>query len=110
MISVKYDHVSGRSFTFGCGYLSGNCRATAQRIHSVRLVVRVVMAIHTIEHLRSDTEEAADLVNGDPELRLPCSRRVSQRVGHHIRPETSRVPDGPERLVDSSDRLTVPLD
>jgi len=82
---------------------------SAQRIHRVGLIVRVVVTIDAVEHVRRDSEEAADLVHRNPELRLPRDRRVSQRVGHHIRPQTSCLPDGPECLVDPPNRLTVPL-
>src|SRR6516162_11731492 len=92
------------------GYLSGNCRATAQRVHSIHLIIRMVMAVHAVEHLGRYAEEAADLVHGHPELRLPCNRRVSEGVRHHVRPQAGCLPGGPKRLVNSTDRLAIPLD
>src|SRR5262249_34646109 len=74
-------------------YLSGNCRATAQSIDGVDLVVRMVVAINALEHLWSDAEEPADLMHRNANLGLPRDCGVPQRMGHYIAAKASRLAD-----------------
>ena len=97
MISVKLDrYVRGHPFAFGFGISVGILSGPTQRVDRIGLVVRMVVAIDPLKHLKRDAKETADLVRRDAELCLPGDCGMPQCVRNDIRPESGGFTDRPE--------------
>src|SRR5580658_8570630 len=70
----------------------------------------MVVAIHSLEYLERDSEEAANFVGRNTKLRLPSDRGVTQSVRGNVYTEPSGLAHRPKRLVDAFNLLPLPLD
>jgi hypothetical protein len=110
VIFVEFDNFRPPSFTFGCGQSFGFHSGSTQRVDRLGLVVRMVVSVHSVEDLEADAKKTADLMHRHALLGLPCHRGMAQRMRHHVGAKARCSAHGAERLVDTLDRLAVPLD
>ena len=74
-----------------------------------RLVAGVMVAIDALQRFHGESEIAAGIPFIRAILHRPCHGRVPERVGHHaVEPGVGARRH--ERLIDATDRLTIPFD
>ena len=101
-VHVQFRHI--------CRVSVGFPSRSAQRIYRVRLVVRMVVAIHPFKNFKCDSEEATYFVRRYAKLRPPGDRGVAQCVRGDVWTEPSGLARRAERLVDALDGLALPFD